>query len=163
MTALTRLLVPLSLVIVGVLAAGAALAAAPLPAAPPGDALEVVGRIITIVMQVGLMILPVIWAFIQHDKDALAKLMAALPDIYDVVAKERRKAEERGAVVAASTSPLERAMQIARTIAGGTLRAADEVRVKAALEAHHERLTEAGLRVTPVRVPTLAPPPLPKT
>lgn len=90
-----------------------------------------------LVVELGLILAPVLYAFAVRDKAAMQKLLAALPDVYDVVLQERRRA------LAGKGSdpgdPLKRALVIAQQVAGRSLRPAERSLVEAKLRAEHER------------------------
>jgi hypothetical protein len=127
------------------LVAGPVLAEGTAPA-QPSTPMTWVGPAVDVVLKICAILFPIFWAFYRHDKDALQRLMASIPDIYDVVQQERRKLVGQSA----RTQPIERAMELARGIVGKPLTTTDQARVRAALQAHHERVKAAGLKATPI-------------
>lgn len=94
----------------------------------------------------GLLILgPVLFAFWRKDKDAMERLLSAIPDIFDAVQQERRRLGKP-----ALDNPLKRALGLASDVVGRDLSSQEAARVTTALNAHHERLRDAGQRVTPL-------------
>lgn len=92
-----------------------------------------IGVALDLIIKIGIIIVPVLIAFAKKDKDALARLLASLPNIYAVVEQERRKGDQ-----VARTDPLGRAMEIAAGIAGGKLSATQAATVRSGLQAIHE-------------------------
>ncbi len=88
---------------------------------------------LNLIIKIGIIIVPVLIAFAKKDKDALARLLAALPFIYGAVEQERRKGEPL-----ARSNPEARAFEIAQTIAGGKLTVSQAAVVSSGLRAINE-------------------------
>jgi len=93
-----------------------------------------IGVALDLIIKIGIIIVPILFAFYRKDKDALARLLASLPNIYGVVQQEARKGDSQ-----ARTDPLGRAMEVAASIAGGKLSATQAATVRSGLQAIHER------------------------
>lgn len=87
-----------------------------------------------LLVELVLILVPVYVAFARRDKDALAKLVEALPRVYEVVAQERRKG-----LLPAGESPVKRALELTEMALGRSLSITEGARARVELAAIHER------------------------
>ncbi len=132
-------------VIVAPLSAAAAEASMQVQGKSP---LQLVVESLPIVWTVLGTLFPVFIAFYRRDRDALERLLKAVPDIWDVVQREKRKERVGIRVV----DPLARALELAAGQVQRSLTPVETARVKTAIVAYNERMKIAGAKATPVTV-----------
>jgi hypothetical protein len=98
------------------------------------QSLELISGATTVVLKLLLIMGPVFVAFYRKDRDALERLLKAIPDIYDTVDQERRR---KG--LTAIPDPLKRGLELAAEHLGRALSPPEAARVRDALRARHER------------------------
>jgi hypothetical protein len=95
--------------------------------------LDLIFRATDVALKVLFKLAPSLIAFARGEKNALALLVQAIPDIYDSVMQEQRKNP------AAVSDPLKRGLELAAEYVGRALTEAEAARVRDGLRAHHER------------------------
>ena len=108
---------------------------------------EILDAGLTVVIKALVILLPIFVAFYRKDRDALNRLLVAVPEIYDVVSQERRKQNKP-----ALDNPLGRALELAKGVVQRPLTQAETDRMRIALQAHHEDVRPADI-TKPIGIP----------
>lgn len=104
---------------------------------------SIIEHILGMGVGIGAILGPIFVAFYRKDRDALQRLLAAIPDIWNLVQKEREKGSPATAKVNAQSNPLGRAIEVAGDIHGRALNATEKARVEAALKSVTEAVKAA--------------------
>jgi hypothetical protein len=116
--------------------------AAPEPATSPGilNVIDILVRAGPVVMGIGAIIFPILVAFYRKDRDALERLIASVPSLYNVIEQERRRK-----ILPVTADKLTRGVELAEErVAGRKLKPIEEQRVRLELQAQHEKVRAVG-------------------